>query len=158
MLLVSFVSYGQTKEDYIKDGFFYTTFESGVGEKIPVKFSLGNDFLTKITQTEVYKIWESGTFTDPTKKWGNQTHIETYLTRSTWSSSFYTKLGLKNEDSFSPILNSKGFIYVNDKNEVCFSFPFKAQNGYGNMIFSEAYYIETTKDGKKDVRHFISSN
>jgi hypothetical protein len=157
------VSYGQQKEDYIKDGIFYTTFKSGIGEVIPVKFKLSGDFLNKIQKSEIYLLWEKETFSNPEnvgyiERHKNKTHVETYLMSCTSMASFYTKLGLKNGNSYTPIADGEGFVYVNDKNEVSFSFPFKGQNGYGNMLFATSYYTEKIKDGKRDNSHFISSN
>ena len=162
---VAMVSFGQVKENYIKDGAFYTTFKSGVGEIVPVKFNLGNggEFLTELEKSEIYLLWEKETYTNPensayVEKNKDKTHIETYLMSCTWMASFYAKTGLKNSSSYTPIANSEGFIYINDKGEVCFSFPFKGQNGYGNMLIAEAYYTEKIKNGKRDYSHFIGNN
>ena len=161
--LVTIVSFGQVKEDYVKDGFFYTTFKSGVGEVIPVKFKLGSDFLEKLPTTENYILWEKDMYSNPENSKAvelnkNKTHIETYLSSCTWMASFYAKLGLKNGGSYTPISNGEGFIYVNDKGEVSFSFPFKGQNGYGNMLIATAYYTEKMKNGKRDSWHGIGTN
>ena len=163
MVLVSFVSYGQVKKNYVKDDFFYTTFESGVGETTPVKFKLGSDFLEKLPKSEIYLLWEKDTYSNPensgyVEKNKDKTHIETYLMSCTSMASFYAKLGLKNGSSYTPIANGEGFIYVNDKGEVNFSFPFKGQNGYGNMLIATAYYTEKIKNGKIDTWHAIGNN
>lgn len=161
LVLGTLVSNGQeTNQNYIKDNVFYTIFKSGAGEEIPVKFSFGDDFLNKITETEVYKLWETETFNNPAnsgyiERNKDKTHIELYLMGSTYMASFYSKMGLKNTNSYTPI-NGEGFIYINDKGEVNFSFPFKGQNGYGNFIISKGYYTEFVKDGKKKNRNFIS--
>jgi hypothetical protein len=36
------------------------------------------------------------------------------------------------------------------------SFPFKAQNGYGNMIFMKAYYSMKFVNGKTETTHFVN--
>ena len=161
--LVTIVSFGQVKEDYVKDGFFYTTFKSGVGETTPIKFKFGNDFLEKLQKSEVYLLWEKETFSNPEnasyiERNKDKTHIETYLMSGTGMASFYAKLGLKNGTSYTPISNSEGFVYINDKGEVNFSFPFKGQNGYGNMLIATAYYSEKIKNGKRDRWHAIGNN
>ena len=161
--LVTIVSFGQVKEDYVKDDFFYTTFKSGVGETTPVKFKLGSDFLEKLPKSEIYLLWEKDTYSNPensgyVEKNKDKTHIETYLMSCTSMASFYAKLGLKNGSSYTPIANGEGFIYVNDKGEVNFSFPFKGQNGYGNMLIATAYYTEKIKNGKRDTWHAIGNN
>ncbi len=163
MVLLSFVSYGQQKEDYIKDGVFYTNFKSGTGEIVPVKFKISSDFLEKLQKSEVYLLWEKETFTNPenseyVEKHKDKTRVETYLMSCTSMASFYAKFGLKNTSSYTPIPNSEGFVYVNDSGEVSFSFPFKGQNGYGNMLIAKAYYIEKIKNGKRDNTNFISTN
>jgi hypothetical protein len=163
MVLVSFVSYGQQKEHYIKDDYFYTTFKSGVGEMTPVKFKFGGDFLIKLEKSEAYLLWEKETYSNPensgyVEKHKDKTHIETYLMSSTSMASFYAKFGLKNGSSYTPIPNSEGFVYVNDKGDVNFSFPFKGQNGYGNMLIATAYYTDKIKNGKRENSHFIGTN
>ena len=171
-VLGSYVSYAQDKESYLKENIFYTTFESGVGEKVSVRFKLASG-PEKIAQTEVYKLWEKET---PLllKKTIQQVpgfpyakldsvisnmflNVEMYLTQATQMASFFTKLGLKSSTSYTPISNSEGFIYVNDKGEVSFSFPFKGQNGYGSMIFAKGYYTEKIKNGKLDTWHAIGN-
>jgi hypothetical protein len=161
--LTTIVSFGQVKEDYVKDDYFYTTLKSGVGEITPVKFKLGSDFLEKLPKSENYILWEKDMYSNPENAKAvelnkDKTHIEAYLSSCTWMASFYAKLGLKNGSSYTPIANSEGFIYVNDKGEVSFSFPFKGQNGYGNMLIATAYYTEKIKNGKRDSWHGIGSN
>ena len=161
-VLGSYVSYAQDKESYLKENFFYTAFVSGTGEKVPVKFKLGSG-PEKIAQTEVYKLWEAEAFNGPNKASWIEINkvissIEMYLMQATQMASFFSKLELKNPTSYTPINNSEGFIYVNDKGEVNFSFPFKGQNGYGSMIFAQGYYTEKIKKGKVDTWHAISSN
>ncbi len=158
-VLGSYVSYAQDKESYLKENMFYTTFESGVGEKVSVKFKLASS-PEKIAQTEVYKLWEAETFNGPNKVAYTEINkvvssIEIYLMQATQMASFFTKLGLKSSTSYTPISNSEGFIYVNDKGEVNFSFPFKGQNDYGSMIFAKGYYTEKIKKGKLDTWHAI---
>lgn len=162
LTLFTFVSFAQ-KDNYIKENLFYTNFTSGVGEKIQVKFKFGSDFQTKVIENEIFKKWEVSTYTDSSnagyvEKWKNQTHLETYLMGLTGMASFYAKLELKNGGSYSPIKDSEGFIYINDKGSINVSFPFKAQNGLGNMIFAKAYYIESLIDGKEETKHFISND
>ena len=48
---------------------------------------------------------------------------------------------LKNRTSYTPIVGDGGFIYVNDNNEIVITYPFKAQNGYGNFIMSKGFSI-----------------
>jgi hypothetical protein len=160
--LISLSGFSQEKQNYIQDGIFYTTLESGVGEQVPIKLSLSSDFLDRITTTEVFKKWKDETFSNPKnaayiERWKNQTDVETYLMGSVGMASFYAKWELKNRDSYTPV-NGKGLVYINSKNEVCISFPIKGQNGYGNMIFATAFYIEKIIDDKRDNTHFVSSN
>jgi len=152
LVFASFVSFSQQKEDSIKNDVFYTSFKSGAGEKIPVNFAFPKDFLEKLQKSEVYLLWKERVLSNP--KNVDTPTVELYLKICTWTASFYAKLGLKNSTSYTPIANSEGFIYINDKGEVNFSFPYKAQNGYGNMIISKAFYTEKIKDGKIVNTHF----
>jgi hypothetical protein len=161
--LIALFSFSQEKENYIKDNYFYTNIKSGIEENIPVKFKLGLDFQNKILENTIYKLWENETFSNPNnagyiEKWKNQTHLETYLMGIADMAAFYAKLELKNGGSFTPLKDAEGFIYSNDEGSINLTFPFKAQNGYGNMIFSKGYYIESLKDGKKETKHLIGTN
>jgi len=151
------------KENYIKDNVFYTNLNSGVEASIPVKFKISSDFQNKILDNTIYKLWEKETYSNPKnagyiEKWKNQSHLETYLMGITKMASECAKIDLKNGTSFSPIKDSEGFINSDEEGSIKVTFPFKAQNGYGNMIFAKAYYIESVKNGKTEIDHFVSED
>lgn len=157
------LTFGQTKDNVIIDNYFYTTLESGVGEKVQLKFKLGSNAIDSIKGSQLFNIWESTTFSNPeNKKWieryKNMEHLNLFLMGECEMASFYAKLGLKNSSSYTLIPNSEGFIYYNDKSQMVISFPFKGQNGYGNLIISKAFYSSFIENGKPKNSHFISSN
>lgn len=147
-------------QDYgFKDGYFFTSIPNGVGQEISVKFTLSNENIELIKNHPSYKNWDSITFTNPKnadfiERHKNHTHLETYLFSTIGMASIWAKLDLKNMKSFTPIENSKGLIYCKE-NKINISFPFQAQNGYGNMIFMEAYYSVKFENGKNVESHFI---
>ncbi len=143
----------------LKDGYFTTTIKSGVGQEVVVKFAISNESIELIKNNASYKNWDSITFTNPKNAdfvalHKNRTHLETYLYSTIGMASIWAKLDLKNMQSFTPILNSEGFIYCKD-DKINFSFPFQAQNGYGNMIFMKAYYSVKFENGKNVESHFV---
>jgi hypothetical protein len=69
--------------------------------------------------------------------------------------SLYAQMDLKNSQSYLPIEGAEGMIYTMD-GKVNISFPFKAQNGYGNMIFMKAYYSLKFVNGKTETFHFVN--
>ncbi len=158
-LMMSFVtmSYSQS----LKNSVFYTTFQSGVGEKIPMEFSIDSSDVIKIQESEVFKNWDSVTFSNPQnagyiEKWKSLSHIEMFLMSKTSMSSFYAKFQLKNSNSYTPI-NGISMIYCKD-GKITIVFPMKAQNGYGNYIMSKAFYTVEFVNGKEKEFYFISSN
>ena len=153
----------QIKDNTIIDNFFYTTLKSGVGEEVQLKFKFGTNAVDSIKNSELFKIWETTTFSDPKnegyiKMHKDMDHLNLFLMSQCSMASFYAKLGLKNTSSYTLIPNSEGFIYFNDKSKMVISFPFKGQNGYGNLIISTAYYTSFIENGKSKNTHFISSN
>ena len=155
LLLLSFVSYSQN-DPYLKDNVFYTTFESGVGIETKVSFSINQETLEKIDSFEVFKEFEKVTLNNPAnekylKRWSKLSHKEMFLNGKTGSASFMAKLKLKNGTSYTPIENSKGRIFfMSDNQKLVISFPFKAQNGRGEMLISNCYY-SISWDGSKEV-------
>jgi len=155
ILCIFFVAFchGQDKDHYIKENMFYTVFESGVGEEIPMKFEMPDSTVNKIMDTEIYKNWEEVTFSNPKNEkfimsQKHMQHVEIFLKSECRMGSFYAKMNLKNSNSYTPIAESKGFIYVNDKNEICISFSYKGQNAYGNFIVSKGYYTLSWVNGE----------
>jgi hypothetical protein len=152
------LSYSQ---DYqIKDGYFITTLKSGVGEIINVKLSISTETINLIQSNECFQYWDSVTFNNPKnadfiEKHKNHPHYETFLFSNINMASLYAQMDLKNSQSYLPIEGAEGMIYIMD-GKVNISFPFKAQNGYGNMIFMKAYYSLKFVNGKTETFHFVN--
>lgn len=161
MCLISLIHYGQGKTHYLKDDIFYTTFESGVGEKIKMEFNIDSNDIVKIQETELFKNWVNATFSNTEnaeyiERWKSISHIEIFLMRTTSMASFYAQFELKNRNSYTPI-NGTSYIYCKD-GEITVMFPMKAQNGYGNFIISKAFYTIEFVDGEEKEFNFVSSN
>jgi hypothetical protein len=148
---------------YLKENVFYVTIESGGGEQISISFTLKSDAIEKIINSKIYKEWENVTFSDPKnagfiEKYKTMPHIDIFLMGEIRMAAFYAKMKIKNSTSFLPVKGNGGFIYVGEGDKINISFPFQAQNGYGNMIFSKAYYSiiwDETKN-EKTTNCFIS--
>jgi len=152
------LSYSQ---DYqIKDGYLITTLKSGVGEMINVKLSINAETINLIQSNDCFKNWDSTTFNNPKnadyiEKHKSHPHYETFLFSNINMASIYAQMDLKNYQSYLPIEGSEGMIYIID-GKINISFPFKAQNGYGNMIFMKAYYSMKFVNGKTEITHFVN--
>lgn len=152
------LSYSQ---DYqIKDGYFTTTLKSGVGEMINVKFLISDETINKIQSHDCFKNWDSTNLNNPKNKEFIEKHkshprYETFIFSNITMTSIYAQMDLKNMDSYLPIEGSEGMIYITD-DKINISLPFKAQNGYGNMIFMKAYYSMKFVNGKKETTHFVN--
>jgi hypothetical protein len=163
LLFFSTVTYGQIKDNTIVDNFFYTTLKSGVGEEVQLKFKFGANAIDSIKNSELFKIWESSTFSNPKNEkfitlHKGMDHLNIFLMSECEMASFYAKFELKNQSSYTLLPNSEGFIYFNDKSKMVITFPFKSQNGYGNLIFSKAFYTSFIENGEAKNTHFVSSN
>ena len=152
------LSYSQ---DYqIKDGYLITTLKSGVGEMINVKLSINAETINLIQSNDCFKNWDSTTFNNPKnadyiEKHKSHPHYETFLFSNINMTSLYAQMDLKNSQSYLPIEGAEGMIYIID-GKINISFPFKAQNGYGNMIFMKAYYSMKFVNGKTETTHFVN--
>jgi hypothetical protein len=99
MCLITMFSFGQN----LKNNVFYTTFETGVGEKINMEFNVDSVSIKKIQETENFKNWVTETFSNTAnagyiEKWKSLSHIEMYLMGITSMASFYAKFELKNRN------------------------------------------------------------
>jgi hypothetical protein len=157
MCLVTMVSVSQN----LKNGVFYTNLLSGVGEKVPMEFTIDSVDIINIQETELYKNWETKTFYNPEnaeylEKWKSLTHIELFLMSTTTMASIKSQFNLKNSTSYIPINGMSSITFKDGK--ITVTFPMKGQNGYGNYIVSKAFYIIEWVDGKEKVLNFISSS
>lgn len=155
VMLLSVVTFAQAtkKADVLKDGVFYTVFESGIGEKINMQFDVVDT--NKIIQTEVYQKWKADTAHS-----SNVFTLTYFLSLKTMSADFFAKYSMKNKTSYSPIPNTTGSIYVTSKNELSITFYCQGQNGYGNTIRAQAFYVLSwdEQNNKEKKFNFISTN
>ena len=168
MVLVSFVSYGQTKQHFftpkisetkIKFGIFNTRMKSGTDIETPVKFFVSN--VDEVKSSNVYKNFVKETSTDKEyiSKW-NKNGLDMFgifLLSNTQICSL-AKYEFKNKTSFTPIKDSEGSVTVMSPDEISFSFKCQAQNGYGNMVYHTVYYVVKNVDGKEVTETIVSSN
>jgi hypothetical protein len=139
LLLASFVlltsiAFGQLPK--IKDGVFYTTLSSGAGVDVSISFSIGN--VDKIKESEEYKTFlKDNDYINTWTKKGVKDTLTIFLMNQVNFVGEMTKLKLTNSTSFTPIENSKGYILI-DNDKLSIMFPFKAQNGLGNMVASKS--------------------
>jgi hypothetical protein len=151
------LSYSQ---DYqIKDGYFTTTLKSGVGEIINVKFLISDETINLIQSNDCFKNWDSTNLSNPKnanyiEKHKSHPRYETFIFSNITMTSICAQMELKNRDSYLPIEGAEGMIYIRD-NKIHISFPFKAQNEYGNMIFMKVYYDMELVNGKIEKIHFV---
>jgi hypothetical protein len=163
MVLASFVSYGQDIPK-IENGFLTVTLENGVGVEQKVKFSISDDDYNKIKSSDLFKKWKETTWSNPAnagfieyhKKWDD---VITYLEGNITSCKFTLKiLKLKNGNSLEFIEGAKGMIYLSDNGGIRISFPFKAQNGYGNSIVGKTIYSIDMKNGEQKTDCYVYNN
>ena len=163
MMFMSYVSYGQDIPK-IENGFLVVTLENGVGIEQKVKFSISDDDYKKIKSSELFKKWKETTWSNPAnagyienhKKWDE---VVTYLEGKITSCKFTLKiLKLKNGSSLEFIEGSKGMVYFSDNGGIRISFPFKAQNGYGNSIVGNTIYSIDMKNGEEVTDCYVYNN
>ena len=167
-VLVSIVSFGQKKEHSftlktapsgIKYGVFSTKMENGIGVKMPISFKVID--IQEVKNTNVYKAFADGYVTDKNyqaecKALGLDV-FGAFLLESTQISGVTVKYEFKNKASFTLIKDAEGSVYAMSPDEVVFSFPCQAQNGYGNMIYNTAYFSVKLVNNKLDYEALVSS-
>jgi hypothetical protein len=163
MVLMSFLSYGQEKPTY--DGeYFYTTLENGVGVEQKMRFSLSKNDYEKIKSSDLFKKWKEITWSNPKNAGYIEHHkgwdeVIMYLNGLITSSKFTLKyIKLKNGNSLEFINDSKGTIYLSDNNGIRISYPFKAQNGYGNSIVGKTIHSVDMKEGEEKSETYVYNN
>jgi predicted GIY-YIG superfamily endonuclease len=122
-----------------------------------------NDLLDKEERSVIFEVIEEKLSEEEAfikeiyyiEKYKSHPHYETFLFSNINMASIYAQMDLKNYQSYLPIEGSEGMIYIID-GKINISFPFKAQNGYGNMIFMKAYYSMKFVNGKTETTHFVN--
>jgi hypothetical protein len=139
LVLSSMMSYGQK----LTGNLFQVTLTSGIGEKIPMKFSINNEDLKNIKLTEAYRYHVKNYLEK------GMVPMVSFLNDGTVVGNLKGKWEFENQTSYTPLKNGNGTIYLSDDNEVVFVIPCKAQNGYGNYVVSKVYYKTKVVNGKE---------
>lgn len=134
----SLVLKAQEKYYSYTDGTFTITIENGLDIKKQVSFSLSEKDIEKIKETENFKI-------------NKEDDVIKYVWSNTISAVYRAKYQLTHINSFDFIDDNKGMIYVTDDGKLNISYKFKAQNGFGNYIYSTCYYTAYAKRGKEKI-------
>ena len=128
----------------LKDGIFKVMLENGIKQEIEMKFKVSEEIINKIKETDVYKLGYMAKTNEASKEFIEKNkleYIEAFLKHETGMASMLISFDVKNRTSYSPIKDAKGFIWVNKEGEVGISFPFQAQNEYGNTVMASASCI-----------------
>lgn len=141
LCFINIISYGQI----LKNNVFYTTFESGIGEKIQMEFQIKPFDLAKIQKTPIYINW---IIQHP-----NNNNIKAFLNDKLQMASLKAKSRLRYKASYIPINGNPRIFCVND--EIKILFPMKAQNSSGNFMFHEASYTIKWINNKEETSCFI---
>lgn len=146
-LMMCFFSMYSFSQNKLVGKKFTTTFETGIGEKVQMVFEVDSANIEKIKKTEMFK-----------SRFGSlgSGGVEIFLASITSNANFYARNGLKNKTSYTPISGSS-YIYSNE-GKVTVVFPLKGQNGYGNFVLLQSFYIIEWKEGKEDKFYFLSDN
>jgi hypothetical protein len=148
-------------QDYsLKDGYFYTVYESGIKAKVNVKFAISQETVDTLMKHPLFLKWESDIYNNPNdsvfiRKHKNHTHFETFLYTRTGGASVWARLDIKSMDSYTPIESSEGSIRIDEMGFIAVVHHFQAQNGYGNMVYCKAFYLSGWVDGKEQTTHFV---
>lgn len=152
-LFQAFITYGQEKTVYIDGNYFYTSFTDGVGQVIPFKFKFEDQFLGKLENCEIFNLWVDQTYSNPEnknfiEKNKDKSKVELFLISETGMASILTKMKLKNTTSYTILQDTEGFIEIEEDGDLYIEFPFKGQNGFGNLIFLKSTLTEKIDNGK----------
>lgn len=142
--------YAQIDTTYIQNNVFYTTVKNGLNQDKIISFPIDT---IKIIQSLGFILWEKNTFNDTLnikyiEHIKNIPKVYAYLNSKVWTALFYGKMKLKNQTSFNLIENAPGYIMITDAGGLSIKFPIQAQNGYGNLIYSNVFYTEKLVDNK----------
>jgi hypothetical protein len=160
VLIITVISVSVFSQNKIENNSFKTEFSTGIGEKILMSFALDSVTMDKITKTPSYIYWDSVTFSNPNnagyiEKNKNKTHMEMFLSSNTGMGSIEVKYSLKIPNSYTPLQSTNNKIYVAEDQSVVVRYDIKAQNAYGNMIFSTAAYYISFVNGKSATKVYI---
>jgi len=160
LLLIAVIATNVFAQNKIENGYFKTEFSTGIGEKVPMSFILDSITIDKITHTPSYIYWDSVTFANPNnagyiEKNKDKTHMEMFLMSNTGMGSIEVKYTLKTPNSYTPLQSTNNKIYVTEDQSIVIRYDIKAQNSYGNMIFSTAAYYVSFVNGKSVTKTYM---
>jgi hypothetical protein len=160
LLLLSMVSTVYSQDYSLKDGYFNTVIQSGIGVKVNVKFAISQQTIDTLLKHPCFLYWDSVTYNDPANKefvlkHKAHTHLETYLSSNVAMASIWAQSDIKVRDSYAPIETAEGRIRLDEMGYISIVHPFQAQNGYGNMVFCKAFYLSKWVNGKTQTTHFV---
>jgi len=115
-----------------KDGNIEDSIQNGLDQSVKILFKIGYKTLRQIKGDADYTKPHSYNGTPYT-----MTLLE-YIHEKIHMAAFKTKLQCKNETSFTILNNVSGLIFYTEHG-LTITFPFQAQNGYGNMIYDTSY-------------------
>lgn len=134
-LLILICTVNSAYSQKLAGNIYTTTVKNGAGQKSELRFQISEETLQKFKLSKEYSSCKSDTGyirkqLDPITK----DTIAICLMSRVNMATLMVRFELKNEASMQFIPDSEGIIYFTD-DIICISFPFKAQNGYGNMVF-----------------------
>lgn len=144
LFALPFIALAQQQVE-IKNNTFYTNVQDGRGKNIDISFSLSDEAIEKILNSDSYSATkkDSNFLKVNIEKRGITDTLAIHLFSLVNGAVFSTGSELKNPTSLSIEENSKGMIYCSG-DKIAISFPFQAQNSKGIIIYAESI----TKDSE----------
>ena len=143
--LLSFSSFGQITK--IENNELKLNLKSGARVEVPTTFSISKETIAIIKESKLYKKYEISLKNNPEnedflKESEGIPYVDLFIYGKIVIANLMVKYKFKNPTSYSVVPNSKGMIYFSKKkNSLTISFSAQAQNGYGNQIMSDIYYL-----------------
>ena len=160
LLLLSTLSFSQGLE--YKDKVLSFNSENSQGVEFTNRFNIESDVINKIGTTEAFCKWErtmeiekyrdgSTSKLDFLKNKLKSNNFLIYIYQTIGDQNFMAGYKCKNPQSFKVIENSKGDIYINNKNELIITENYSAKNGYGNDIPGKLFIVIDLNTGKSQL-------
>ena len=165
LLLLSTLSFGQTNKTKTKaktlvktciiNGILNTKLENGLGTKVPTTFSVSKPVLDSINNSNQFKKFKTELDLPENKDYKTSINksiplVEEYLLHKIEFANLWIKMTFKNSNSYSVTPNSKGSVYMDGDKLVIFLHT-QGQNGYGNTILNDNYFIYNLSTGEQKV-------
>jgi len=158
LLLLSTLGFSQVLE--YKEKVLSFSSENSQGVEFINRFNLDEKILTQLKTNDVFCSWERDMETEKDKgetisklqslfnQLKTNNSILIFLRNQVEIENMMAALQCKNQESFKVIENSKGNIYINDKNELIINENYSAKNGYGNDIPGKLFIVIDLNTGK----------